>query len=101
MKKLLIGFSLTWFLSLSISAVAGIIGDLKITGKVLKYNKNTVTLSYAGKKKITVPRSKIDSSVKLKSGKIVTAVYSGEEVMELIKEQSADVKEKTDRVVKK
>ena len=93
MKKLLIALSLTWFLSLSLFTFAGIIGDVKIIGKVLKYNKNTVTLSYLGKQKMTVPRSKIDSSVKLKSGKIVTIVYSGDEVMEMIKEQSAEKKE--------
>ena len=92
MKKLLIAISLSWFLSLSVSAFAGIIGDLKVTGKVLKYNKDTVTLSYLGKKKMTVPRSKIDSSVKLKSGKIVTAVFSNQEVIEMIKAQSADTK---------
>ena len=70
-------------------ASAGIVGDTRITGRVLKYNKKTVTLSQYGKRKVTVPINSLKKDFKkLKTGILVTAVFSTEEIMKKIKEQS-------------
>ena len=70
-------------------AFSGIIGDTRITGRVLKYNTKTVTLSQYGNRKITVPRSSIEKDFKkLKTGLLVTAVFSAEEIMDKIQEQT-------------
>ena len=70
-------------------AFAGIIGDTKITGKVLKYDKKTVTISQYRNKKVTVPRSSLKKSFKkLKTGIMVTAVFSAEEIMDQIRSQT-------------
>ena len=69
-------------------AFSGIVGDTKITGKVLKYDKKTVTISQYRDKKVTVPRSALKKKFKkLKTGQIVTAVFSAEEIMDQIREQ--------------
>ena len=68
---------------------SGIVGDTKITGRVLKYDEHTVTLSHYRTKKITVPRSSIKKSFKkLKTGIIVTAVFSAEDIMNQIQKQT-------------
>ena len=70
-------------------AFSGIVGDVEITGRVLKYNEQTVTLSHYRDKKITVPRSSLKKSAKkLKTGMAVTAVFSAEEIMDQIQEQT-------------
>ena len=70
-------------------AFAGIIGETRITGRVLEYNKNTVVLSQYGNRKITVPRRSIEKSFKkIKTGLLVTAVFSADEVMDKIQEQT-------------
>lgn len=70
-------------------AFSGIVGDTKITGRVLSYNKQTVTLSQYRNKKVTVPRSSVKKTFKkLKTGITVTAVFSAEEVMGQIQEQT-------------
>ena len=70
-------------------AFSGIIGDVEITGRVLKYDKKTVTLSHYRDKKVTVPRSSLKKSFKkLKTGIVATAVFSAEEVMNQIQEQT-------------
>ena len=67
---------------------SGIIGDTQITGKVLKYSKQTVTISQYRDKKVTVPRSSLkNNNKKLKTGMVVTAVFSAEETMDQIQEQ--------------
>ena len=67
---------------------AGIVGDTRITGRVLSYNAKTVTLSQYGKRKITVPKSSLKKDFKkLKTGLLVTAVFSAEEVMDKVQEQ--------------
>ena len=70
-------------------AFAGITGDTKITGRVLKYNQQTVTLSQYGNRKVTVPRASIKKNFKkLKTGLLVTAVFSAEEVMDQLQAQT-------------
>ena len=70
-------------------AFSGIIGETKITGRVLKYDKKTVTLSQYRNKKVTVPRSSLKKSFKkLKTGIMVTAVFSAEEIMDQIRSQT-------------
>ncbi|MDE0151740.1 MAG: hypothetical protein OXK80_04500 [Bdellovibrionales bacterium] len=70
-------------------AFSGIIGETRITGRVLKYDKSTVTLSQYGNRKITVPKSSLEKNFnKLKTGLLVTAVFSAEEVMDKIQEQT-------------
>ena len=70
-------------------AFAGIVGDTRITGRVLKYDEKTVTLSQHGNRKIIVPRSSIEKDFKkLKTGLLVTAVFSAEEIMNKIQEQT-------------
>ena len=70
-------------------AFSGIVGDTQITGRVLKYNKRTVTISQYRNKKVTVPRSSLKkNSKKLKTGMMVTAVFSPEEIMDQIQEQT-------------
>lgn len=55
---------------------------------MLKYDNKTVTLFQYGNRKITVPRSSIKTGVKkLKTGQVVTAVFSAEEVMEKLYQQ--------------
>ena len=68
---------------------SGIVGETKITGRVLKYDKHTVTLSHYRNKKITVPRSSLKKSFKkLKTGMVVTAVFSAEDIMDQIQKQA-------------
>ncbi len=84
------GIVLSLLLSFSFSVYSGIAGDIKVTGKVLKYNKETVTLQLGLEKdKLTVPRKFIDlkESDKLRTGKMVTVVFSAEEIMEKIRRQ--------------
>ena len=66
---------------------AGILGDTKITARVLKYDKHTVTLALYGNQKFKVPISSIQNSIKnrkLKTGIFVTAVFSAEETLKRI-----------------
>ena len=74
-------------------AYAGITGDTRITGRILKYDDATVTLSQYGNRKVTVPRSAVRKNKKLKTGAVATAVFSAEEIMKKIQEQ-ADKKKK-------
>ena len=67
---------------------AGITGDTRITGRILKYDDNTVTLSQYGNRKITVPKSAIRKNKKLRTGDVATAVFSAEEIMQKIQEQA-------------
>lgn len=67
---------------------SGIVGDTEITGRVLKYDRQTVTLLQYRNKKVTVPRSSIKKTFrKLKTGMVVTAVFSAEDIMNQIQEQ--------------
>ena len=70
-------------------AFSGITGDTRITGRVIKYDAKTVTISQYRNKRITVPRSAIEKNFKkLKTGLLVTAVFSAEEMMDKIQEQT-------------
>ena len=86
MKKLLFSVFV-----LSVQPVlAGIIGNVRVIGKVAAYNQKTVSLIQLGYSKPTiVPRSSIvlPKGVKLKTGKVVTAVFSAEEIMEKLRQQ--------------
>ena len=89
--KLLTAFFLLFSFQYTFS---GIVGDTKITGRVLKYNTQTVTLLLYRNKKITVPRSSIKRDFKkLKTGLLVTAVFSSEEVMDAVKMKVEEQKE--------
>ena len=69
-------------------ALAGIIGDVRVTGKVVKYDRKTVSLkTLKSSKPVVVPKSSIvlPEGVKLKTGKVATAVFSAEEIMGKIK----------------
>ena len=86
LAKLLIIFCLLFSFQYVFS---GIVGETKITGRVLKYDKHTVTLSHYRNKRITVPRSSIkNNSKKLKTGMVVTAVFSAEDIMDQIQKQT-------------
>ena len=81
-------FIISLMLFISQFSFAGITGETKITGRVLKYNKDTVTLSQYGNRKVTVPRSTIKKDFKkLKTGLLVTAVFSAEEIMDQMQAQ--------------
>ena len=68
---------------------AGVIGDTRITGRVLQYDEKTVTLAQHGNRKIIVPKSSLEKDFKkLKAGLLVTAVFSGDEIMDMIQEQT-------------
>lgn len=69
---------------------AGLVGDTRITGRVLSYDNKTVTLSQHGNRKITVPKKNLIERdlKKLKTGLLVTVVFSAEEIMSRIKEQT-------------
>ena len=68
---------------------SGIVGDTQITGRILEYDKHTVTLSQYGKDKVTVPRSSLKKNAKkLQTGMAVTAVFSSEEIMNQIQKQT-------------
>ena len=49
-------------------------------------SKNSVTLSQIGNRKVVVPRASIPKSMKVKTGQIVTAVFSPEEIMEKLRQ---------------
>ena len=85
--KFLALFFLLFFLTPH--SFAGIVGDTRITGRVLKYDKETVTLSQYGNKQIIVPRKSLEKKFfkKLKTGLVVTAVFSADEIMNRIQEQ--------------
>ena len=75
---------------------AGIVGDTRITGRVLRYDKKTVTLSQHGNREITVPKNLIEKDFKkLKTGLLVTAVFSAEEMMNQIQQQAKQKETKT------
>ena len=90
MKKLLL-VAMSAFVLLSVQPVwAGIVGDVRITGKVVKYDRKTVSLKTLKSSKPTVvPRSSIvlPEGAKLKTGKVVTAVFSAEEIMKKLRQQ--------------
>ena len=84
MRLLIISLLLCTF-----EAYAGIIGNTRITGRVLRYDEKTVTISQYGKRRITVPRSSIEKKFKkLKTGILVTAVFDAQEVMDKIQKQT-------------
>ena len=60
------------------------LSNVTLEGIVVKYDKNTVTLSQRGKR-ITVSRKNIPKHFKLKTGKKVYAILNSEEVMKEIK----------------
>ena len=62
----------------------GALGTAKIHGKVLKYDKNSVTLVLENNHKLEVPRETIKEP-KLKRNKKVVALFTATELMELFK----------------
>ena len=81
MKKIIIvivALCLPYFVS------AGALGTAKIHGKVLKYDKNNVTVLLENDHRLTVPRDSIKKS-KLKRNKNVVALFTASELMELFK----------------
>lgn len=72
------------------SAFAAIIGDVRITGEVVKYDRKTVSLkTLRSSKPVIVPRSSIvlQKGVKLKTGNLAMAVFSVEEIIEKLNQQ--------------
>ena len=82
-------FLLIWsFIQSAPYVYAGIIGNTEITGRVLKYDNQTVTLSQYRNRKVKIPRSALKKDFKkLKTGMLVTAVFSAEEMMNQVEEQ--------------
>ncbi len=66
---------------------AGALGTAKIHGKVLKYDKNSVTLVLENDHKLKVPRETIKEP-KLKRNKKVVALFTAIELMELFKNKN-------------
>ena len=64
------------------ASYAGIEGNTEITGKVISFDKRTVTLSVLGERKLTV------SKRSLKKGITITAVFTAEEIMNKIEGQA-------------
>ncbi len=65
-----------WLLSLY-SANGAITGYIEATGKVIKYNKKTVTIEQAKGGRREIPRALIPKHFKIKTGNIVTAYLPG------------------------
>ena len=72
-KKIIITLCLLCFYSAS----SAVIGNIKTSGKVVKYNTKTVTLKQAEGGRIEVPRSFIPKHYKIKTGNTVTAFLPG------------------------
>lgn len=64
------------FVFLSFSGHGMIVGDVKIEGTVIKYNKKTVTLKTSQGKRIKIPRRAVPRKFKLKTGAEVHAFLS-------------------------
>ena len=84
MKTLII---VTIVLCFSYFALAGALGTAKIHGKVLKYNKDSVTLVLENNHRLEVPRETIKAS-KLKRNKEVVALFTATELMALFKNKN-------------
>ena len=73
-------------------AFSAVYGTAKIKGKIVSYDKNTVTLSQNGKK-IKVSKKSIPSSFKIKGGNEVYALISAEEVIKRLQKKPKKDKE--------
>ncbi|MDE0151982.1 MAG: hypothetical protein OXK80_05775 [Bdellovibrionales bacterium] len=70
------------------SVFAGIMGNVEITGTVLKYDKKTVTIKYGLKKRITVSKKHIKDGIKnLQTGQPATIIFTSNEIMEKLRQQ--------------
>ena len=67
-------------------AWANIMGSVQLKGKVLKYNKNTVLL-LQDEQKIEIPRNWIPKTIRLQTGKTVTAIFNVEEMKKYVNTQ--------------
>ena len=68
---------------------AGTRGPIIVTGKVVEYDKDTVTLSQMVEQKVIVPRNLIPKQFKLETGKKVSAFFNPEEISEVYKKSSS------------
>ena len=84
------------FMFLSLSAFSAVVGSAKVQGIIVKYDKDTVTLSQRGQK-TTVPRKAIPGFFKIQSGNEVYALFEGEDLMEQLQAE----KKKREKAVKK
>ena len=69
------------------------LSNVTLEGIIVKYDKNTVTLSQRGKR-ITVSRKNIPKHFKLKTRKKVYAILNSEEVMKEIKKIRKQIRNK-------
>ena len=77
-KNKLIKYIIMTFCLLSFYSASGaVVGNIKTSGKVVKYNKQTVTLIQEEGGRIEVPRKFIPKHYKIKTGYIVTAFLPG------------------------
>lgn len=83
MKNIWVFFAIFVF---SQYAFPAIVGNAKLEGIIVSYNKNTVTLSQRGKK-VKVPRESIPDFFKIKGGNKVYAVIKAEKLMKKLKEE--------------
>ena len=65
--------------------LAGIRGPIIVTGKVVKYDRDTVTLSQMVEQEVIVPRHLIPKQFELKTGKKVSAFFNAKEITETYK----------------
>ena len=103
MKKLLLIAVGTFMLSVQ-PALAGIVGDVRVIGKVVKYDRKIVSLkTLKSSKPVVVPSSSIvlPEGAKLKTGKVVTAVFSAEEIMEKLKKAKQSQQQQVSSTQKK
>ena len=68
---------------------AGTRGPIIVTGKVVEYDKDTVTLSQMVEQKVIVPRHLIPKQFKLETGKKVSAFFNPEEISKTYKKSSS------------
>ena len=69
------------FLFFSFASFSAVFGSVKVQGKVIRYDKKTVTLSN-DQKTITFPREVFPKSVPLRTGYSATAVFKNMEELE-------------------
>lgn len=65
-------------------AFSAIVGQAKVKGIIVAYDKKTVTLYQSGQK-VKVPRTSIPSHFKIKGGNEVYALFDGEKIMKKLK----------------
>ena len=83
---------LTLMLSLgSFYGHAFIVGPVKVTGVVVKYNKKTVILKSGGQK-VRVPRKSIPKKFKLKTGKTVYALLEVEPLQSQMRKEAKQMR---------